>query len=290
MASSSDVANGDLATHTQFNNLRADVLTVHDHDGSDGNATISATTFNGTAVRTNQITLNDNVKLFLGTSGAESELYSDGTDTHFRAISGGLMLALSSTPPDPDNNVVHIWNGTAGAVTAPTRAELVLEDNSHVGLALLCPDGDSAHIYFGDTSDSDIADITYDHSNNRMGFRTNTAVRMSITSAGNVQIGDTNVRGTTVGTNTLEIFNGTPPAGTLSNGVSLFSDGGELKSMDASGNTPTLLSPHDKQGWWIFDGGSGQTHKRVIVQMEKLMRRLNDEFGGGYIEDIDEGE
>ena len=60
--------------------------------------------------------------------------------------------------------------------------------------------------------------------------------------------------------------------------------------MDASGNTPTLLSPHDKQGWWIFDGGSGQTHKRVIVQMEKLMRRLNDEFGGGYIEDIDEGE
>lgn len=359
MATSADVANGDLATHTQYNNLRADVLSVHDHDGSDGNATISATTFNGVAARTANITHNDNVKILLGTSGAEGELYSDGTDTHFRAISGGLMLAISSSPPDPDNNVVHIWNGSAGTVTAESRADLVIEDNGHTGVALLSSNDSVGYVYFGDGDDNDRADIAYDHTNDRMSFRTNAGVRVAITKLGSLQVGDTSVRGTNYttgtasqsgttvtgsgttwtsamigdvflftnasgaatgggkitarnsntevivsnsatvssgnytisgqGTRAIDIFNGVPPRGALSGGVSLYSEGGELKVVDATDNI-TLLSPHDDEGYWVFDTTSGTTGKRMIIKMELLMRRLNEKFGGGYIEDIDEGE
>ena len=49
MASSSAVSAGDLATADQYNNLRTDVLSTHDHDGTDGTATLAATTFSANA-------------------------------------------------------------------------------------------------------------------------------------------------------------------------------------------------------------------------------------------------
>ena len=53
---------------------------------------------------------------------------------------------------------------------------------------------------------------------------------------GNLKIGSTAARGTTAGTNHLSIFNGTAPAGTLTNGVTLYSASGDLNFMDAAGN------------------------------------------------------
>jgi hypothetical protein len=54
-------------------------------------------------------------------------------------------------------------------------------------------------------------------------------------SGGNVLVGGTAARGTTVGTAHLDLFNGTAPAGTLTNGVSLYSSSGDLKFMNAAG-------------------------------------------------------
>ena len=59
---------------------------------------------------------------------------------------------------------------------------------------------------------------------------------MTLTDGGNFSLGGTANRGTTVGTNALQIFNGTAPAGTLTNGVSLYSSSGDLFFMDAAGN------------------------------------------------------
>jgi hypothetical protein len=59
--------------------------------------------------------------------------------------------------------------------------------------------------------------------------------RARITSVGNFSLGTHANRGTTVGTNALQIFNGTAPAGTLTNGVSLYSSSGDLFFMDAAG-------------------------------------------------------
>ena len=60
--------------------------------------------------------------------------------------------------------------------------------------------------------------------------------RVRIDPYGNVLVGGTAGRGTTTGTAHLDLFDGTAPAGTLTNGVSLYSSSGDLKFMDAAGN------------------------------------------------------
>lgn len=119
--------------------------------------------------------------------------------------------------------------------------------------------------------------------NAAMGFGINGVQVSQLDISGSYQIGGTAARGTTPGTNRLDLFNGTAPVGTLANGVSLYSTSGECRVMDASGNA-TLLSPHDAESnEWIFDSVDTVKGKRLRIDMERLMRRLDAEFGGGYI-------
>lgn len=115
-------------------------------------------------------------------------------------------------------------------------------------------------------------------------FIQNNIVRATLLTTGNLKLAGTAVRATTEGTNHLDIFDGAAPVGTLTNGISLYSTTGELRVMDAAGN-PTLLSPHDKNNNWIFDSyvGQGKDRKRIIVDMEKMVRFLNKHFGADWI-------
>ena len=65
---------------------------------------------------------------------------------------------------------------------------------------------------------------------------TNGSERARIDTVGNVLIGGTAARGTTAGAAHLDLFNGTAPAGTLTNGISLYSSSGDFNFMDSSGN------------------------------------------------------
>jgi hypothetical protein len=49
-------------------------------------------------------------------------------------------------------------------------------------------------------------------------------------------VGGTASRGTTAGAAHLDLFNGTAPAGTLTNGISLYSSSGDFKFMNATGD------------------------------------------------------
>jgi hypothetical protein len=100
-----------------------------------------------------------------------------------------------------------------------------------------------------------------------------------------IKIGGSAAHGTTAGTNFLSIFDGTAPVGTLANGISLYSTSGELYAIDAAGNT-TLNSPHDSDGNWIFRSKNTNTGRVLKVHMEKLMQRLDEMLGGGFIEDF----
>lgn len=71
---------------------------------------------------------------------------------------------------------------------------------------------------------------------------TGTEYRMVLTRNAVTKIAGTALRATTEGTNRIDIFDGTPPAGTLANGVSLYSASGKLWAMDAAGNA-TQLTP-----------------------------------------------
>jgi hypothetical protein len=122
---------------------------------------------------------------------------------------------------------------------------------------------------------------------NDMVFLTNGAERARITSGGNLQVsaggsfqvGGTAARATTAGTNRVDIFDGTAPVGTLANGVSFYSTAGEARVMDAAGNA-TLLSPHDTEtNEWIFHSKHTPTGKVLRIDVERLLRFVNDHFG-----------
>jgi hypothetical protein len=94
----------------------------------------------------------------------------------------------------------------------------------------------------------------------------------------NVKIGGLANRATTAGTNQLVLFNGTAPVGTLANGASFYVTSGEMRVMDAAGNA-TLLSPHDQTtNEWIYDSQHTPSGKRLKINVEKLLRFVNEHF------------
>ena len=104
----------------------------------------------------------------------------------------------------------------------------------------------------------------------------------------NVKIGGSAERGTTVGTNHLDIFNGTAPVGTLTNGISIYSSSGEAYVMDAAGNA-TLFSPHDAEtNEWIFKSKHTPSGKVLKIDVEKMLRFINDHFGLDAIHEFTE--
>ena len=106
---------------------------------------------------------------------------------------------------------------------------------------------------------------------------------LRIDNVANVQINGSAEHGTTKGTNILSLFNGTAPSGTLANGASFFCASGEMKVIDAAGNI-TVLSPHDDDGEWVFHS-QDDSGKVIHIQMERLMKRLDEMLGGGFIEE-----
>lgn len=181
--------------------------------------------------------------------------------------------------------------GTVTVVTANVAAgsanaaadELVLVNNGNAGLTILTGNADVGGIYFADDTQNQAGGLNYDHATDRLTFRAGNAARAYITSAGNLKIAGTAVRGTTEGTNHLDIFDGAAPVGTLTDGISLYSTAGELRVMDAAGNA-TLLSPHDrKTNEWIYDSVDTRTGRRLRIDMERMLKMLNEVFGWNFI-------
>ena len=105
-------------------------------------------------------------------------------------------------------------------------------------------------------------------------------------STGTLKLGGTADRATTAGTNQLVLFNGTAPVGTLANGASFYVTSGEMRVMDAAGNA-TLLSPHDRTtNEWIYDSAHTPTGKRLKINVEKLLRFVNEHLGLDCISEL----
>ncbi len=73
----------------------------------------------------------------------------------------------------------------------------------------------------------------------------------------------------------------------------IYSTGGELYALDASGNS-VKISSHDQNGLWQYNSKNSKTGKELEVEMELLTKDLNKMLGGGYVvengEVIDQGE
>lgn len=105
---------------------------------------------------------------------------------------------------------------------------------------------------------------------------------------GHFKIGGTSDRSGTQGTHALTLFAGTGvPTGTLTDGASLYTKvGGEMYVLDGSGNE-TQISPHDPiTGEWIYKSTNTETGKTLKIDMERMMKAINDHFGWDFIQEF----
>jgi len=85
---------------------------------------------------------------------------------------------------------LHIKTGDSGASSVLTSAdELVIEGSADSGMTILSGASNVGMIRFGDSGNSNIGGITYNHSANQMQFITNGTSRMTITGDSRVGIG-----------------------------------------------------------------------------------------------------
>lgn len=80
----------------------------------------------------------------------------------------------------------------------------------------------------------------------------------------------------TAGDNVLSIIDGAAaPVGVLANGISLYSEGGECKVLDAAGNS-TTLSSHSPDSDFIIRSYAPAKDETILIHLEKLAKALVD--------------
>ena len=108
---------------------------------------------------------------------------------------GKVGIGISAVP----DGTLHVHTASAGSVTANTDSDdLVVENSSHAGIAILSPDANRSAIQFGHTSDSLKLQIRHDGgtslsqiiSDDPLALWTNGAERLRINSTGAVCIGE----------------------------------------------------------------------------------------------------
>ena len=80
---------------------------------------------------------------------------------------------------------LHVKTADSGGSATSTADELVVEGSGDTGIQILSGASSEAGIAFGDSGDSNIGLIGYDHANNRFRFKTNDAVQWYLDSSGN---------------------------------------------------------------------------------------------------------
>ena len=166
---------------------------------------------------------------------------TDETDAHLNAVGANWSFEIGGTPEltlaaNALNLVDSVLYGSAAEHTADAAdGHMVLHSTSHANKGFITIPNAQLGLVIGSTGAVD--------------------------------------RAGTVGTNALHIFNGTAPAGTLTNGVSLYSEAGECKVLDAAGNS-TTLSPHTADGDYVIHSYSALKDETVTIHLEKLVKSL----------------
>ena len=258
-----------------------DVLASHQNDRGDAIENIEA--YLGT--NASQTTPTGANRVLASTSGTASTWTASPTLT---SLTLTTSLALNSGGVITFNGGDVTETHSANTLTwAGATSGYVFNDGNITASTGTLNIGSSAYSLFSDAGGFSMRSNNGASAASTLYLDTNSAHRVIVDYVGNVKVAGSAVRATTEGTNHLDIFDGTAPIGTLANGISLYSTAGELRVMDAAGN-PTLLSPHDDNNNWIFESyvGKGNDRRRIIVDMEKMMRAINQKFGWDFIHEF----
>lgn len=203
---------------------------------------------------TGEILMNGNLGVgltALGTSTAKLHVRGSGTTSStttalFEDSAGNDIVKVRDdgrvgigTAPDFDGKL-HVYSGTAGAVTAHSLADdIVVESSSDVGISLL--GSTAAYIIFGNTTSNNEANIQYVFGSGLMNIRVNAQTAVSIDGAKNFGIGTSSF-----GTSAANVFSlaiGTAPTTEVADTVRMYTTTGlDLIIRDETGAEVDLFS------------------------------------------------
>ena len=198
----------------------------------------------------------------------------------------GTYLAQTLTPAGTNNDVYHLYinpgsQGISGQ-THPLIASAVFSEPAITLNSSTVNEAATLHIVNAPTEGGENYALHVKAGETRLG--------------GNLKVGATTVRGTTEASLGLYLFNGTVPAGTLANGVTLYSkdvsSSAELHVMDEAGND-TLLSSHPADLLdtvdaahpypWAYDARNEFLGKHIQVDMAALVAAVEAISGKRFL-------
>jgi len=115
--------------------------------------------------------------------------FATGATTRMLINSSG-NVGIGTTSPV---NKLHVLNtGTTAISNAVANSGAILDGGTgNIGLNMITPNTGACYINFGDSADSNVGRLVYNHNNNSMTFDTNATERMRIDSSGNLLVGTT---------------------------------------------------------------------------------------------------
>jgi hypothetical protein len=105
------------------------------------------------------------VKFFGATATNGYMLWDESEDD--LVFGSAVKIGLGIVTPD---NLLHVWEASAGSVAAHADAQVTIENTGTAGLQFLSNSAEENRIIFGDAADNDIGGITYDHNDNTLSF------------------------------------------------------------------------------------------------------------------------
>lgn len=241
-ASSGSGVSGLTATRVPFAASATELIDDADMTFDTDTLTVAKIVINGASgntliVDTNSLVVDaSNGYVGIGTATPESVFH----------VNAGSARSLIQIDDAGALSPLNLWNSNAGAAAGAgmlftAGADETLGSNFIGGmLARRIDDGDddTSFLALRVLANGALTNATETASPFLVKGMTDGTTRAVFNTAANVKLvgnGTLATRGTTEGTNHLDIFNGTAPVGTLTNGVSLYSSSGELYGMNASG-------------------------------------------------------
>ena len=211
-------------------------------------------------------------QIFMGDNGGQRGVVIQG-----QAVSNwgtgdcptDLVISTSADASATPTERVHIKStgevriGLDNNAASTAGDDLVIQGTSDRGLSIVSGTSSSSNIFFGDSDDTDVGRIAYQHNDNALDFSTNASgTDIRIDSSGRLLINGTTSQTWSGGAPLLQV-SGTNAAGTMHLGAFQYSDssdGGELVLGSSRGTTVganTIVQNGDTLGRIRFCGADG---------------------------------
>ena len=131
---------------------------------------------------------NHGVRILAGSNANDIafQIKNKDNNTHFMHITGAGNVGIGENSPQGN---LHVKSADSGATADGGANELVVEGSGNTGISILSGASSSGAIYFGDSGSAYDGYISYDQTNHKFNFATNSGPKMYLDTSGYLGIG-----------------------------------------------------------------------------------------------------